>query len=98
MFTIYIDDSGSDPKQAVAVAAGLIVPAKQIPLLDNRWSSFKTTQKFTDLHASVCAAKNPKTDFAAWDDDKVRRVLNRACQITQKRLKSICVHNPQERF
>jgi hypothetical protein len=84
MFTIFVDDSGSDPKQPVAVAAALIVPAIQIPSLDKQWKGLTERYGFSDLHISECVARNPKSDFAGWDDDKVEKVLSRARQIIKR--------------
>jgi hypothetical protein len=85
MFTVYIDDSGSDPKQSVAIAAALIVPAIQIPGLENNWADFASKYGFSSLHAAECAARNQHSVFANWDDDTVRRVLGRARHIMKTR-------------
>src|SRR5271155_4361077 len=37
MFRAYIDDSGTDPEQQVAIASMLIMPATRIPALDREW-------------------------------------------------------------
>jgi len=84
MFTVYIDDSGTDPKQAVAVAAALIVPAIQIPILEKNWAEFALKYGFPDFHASECVARNPHSAFAGWSDEKVRHALSRARQIMKK--------------
>ena len=66
MFTVYIDDSGTDPKQPTAIAAALIVPAKRVPALDRDWAVFGATFGFGDSHASECAARNPHSAFGEW--------------------------------
>ena len=84
MFTVYIDDSGTDPKQAVAIASAVIIPAKRIVALDSEWASLAAKEGFTDFHTSVCIAKNPKSEFANWDDDRTSRVAARIRQILRK--------------
>jgi hypothetical protein len=83
MFTVYVDDSGTDPAQKVAIVGALIIPALRIRLLDNSWASFTGKYGFTDLHASECAALNPKS-YPGWDDGKVQKVFSRARQITKQ--------------
>jgi hypothetical protein len=85
MFTVYVDDSGSsDPKQPVAVAGALIIPAKQILALDKDWDSFKEKHGFGDLHAAECAALNQKS-YPGWTSEKVQKVFDRARKIMKKR-------------
>lgn len=90
MFTVYVDDSGcSDPKQPVAIAAALIIPAKQILSLESNWVSFREKHGFSDFHSSECVAKNKKSDFANWSDEQVGAAFYRARQIiTQKASKA----------
>jgi Protein of unknown function (DUF3800) len=55
MFTVYIDDSGTDPRHHVAIASGLIIPAKLIPRLDCEWSSFLQKEGILKgFHTSEC--------------------------------------------
>lgn len=60
------------------------MPAIQIPALDKNWSVFASQSGFNDLHASECAAHNPRSSFAGWDDDTVSKVFGRACQIAKR--------------
>jgi hypothetical protein len=83
MFTVYVDDSGSDPNQTTAVAGVLIVPVRQILALDSSWASFASKYGFEDLHASECVARNPKS-YAGWDEAKVQKVFSRARQIIKR--------------
>jgi hypothetical protein len=85
MFTVYVDDSGSSPTQPVAVAAALIVPAKQIPSLESNWRAFSEKHRFSDFHSSVCVAKNKRSDFANWSDEQVEGAFYRARQIIKQR-------------
>jgi len=83
MFTVYIDDSGSEPNQAVVVGGVLIVPAIQIQPLEKAWESFKSECGFGDLHASECVALNQES-YPGWDADKVRTVFRRARRIIKR--------------
>lgn len=84
MFTVFVDDSGTAKDQPVATAGALIIPALQIAPLDRAWESFRAKYGFTDFHSSVCAARNYKTEFGKWDDQKVQQAFARARQITKK--------------
>jgi hypothetical protein len=66
MFPVYIDDGGTDPKQPVAIAAALIIPAIQIPILKKNRASFALKYGFPDFHASECMARNAHSAFAGW--------------------------------
>jgi hypothetical protein len=84
MFTVYVDDSGTSPSQHVAIATGLIVPAKQIIRLDKEWETLQTKEGFSDFHTSEFVARNPKSEFGKWNDDKQRRVFDRVRQVSKK--------------
>jgi hypothetical protein len=84
MFTVYVDDSGTDPNQKLAVATALIIPAKQIPAMEIEWSNLKTKEHFSRFHMAEFVARNPKSEFANWDDKKHQRVFDRVRQITNK--------------
>jgi hypothetical protein len=95
MFTVHIDDSGTDPNQAVAIATALIVPASRIVALDREWRALIEKEDFPDFHMSVCVARNKKSHFADWDNDKQQRVISRVRQIGKKygsRAFSLTVH------
>jgi hypothetical protein len=85
MFTVYVDDSGTDPKQHLAIAAALIVPACQIVALDSQWDLFSKRHGFSNLHAAECVARNPRSQFFGWDDIMVEKVLRRARQLMKAR-------------
>lgn len=92
MFTIYMDDSGSAPEHKMAVACGIIVPALQITRLDAEWSNFIAKEEIPDFHASECLARNARSAFVAWNDERVRRVFARVRQITFKySIKGFCI-------
>lgn len=86
VFTVYIDDSGTAPKQQVAIASGLIFPAKRIPAMEREWTKFcqKEGMERKGFHTSECIARNEHSDFAHWSDEKVDRVITRVRQIIRK--------------
>lgn len=84
MLTVFIDDSGTDPNQKVAIATGLIVPALRIAALEREWDQFKTKEQFECFHTSPCLAGNTKEGFGEWDDEKKLRVLRRVRSISMK--------------
>jgi Protein of unknown function (DUF3800) len=84
MFTLYIDDSGTDPNQQVAIATALKIPGRQIERLEREWDAFRKKEGFRCFHTSEFMARNPKSDFANWDDGKQERVFRRVRQIAQK--------------
>lgn len=83
-FTIYFDDSGTDPNQKVANATGLIIPSGRILQMEREWENLKIKEGFSNFHTSEFVFKNPRSDFANWDDAKHKRVFNRVIQITCK--------------
>ncbi|HTV03771.1 MAG TPA: DUF3800 domain-containing protein [Acidobacteriaceae bacterium] len=84
MFTIFIDDSGSSPEHKWAVATGIVIPAMQLPRLEREWDTFKGKEGISEFHSSECLARNQHSDFADWEDIRVRRVFTRVRQITFK--------------
>jgi len=84
MFSVYIDDSGTAPDQAVAMASVLTIPAKQIVALDKEWETFAAKAGFKEFHSSECIRRNHKSEFAQWDDDQVRAATARIRQISRK--------------
>ncbi len=84
MFTIYLDDSGTSPSQKIAVATAMIIPALEIVRMETEWEALTKKEGFSSLHASECAANNPKSEFATWDRVKQERVFRRAREISRK--------------
>ena len=84
MFRVYIDDSGTDPNQQVAIASALIMPAGRIVALDKEWERLTKKEGFTDFHMSLCAARNEKSQFGGWDEVKQKRVISRVREIGKK--------------
>lgn len=83
-FTVYLDDSGTSPSQAIACATALIVPAKRILQMENELNRLKKKEGFTDFHTSEFVARNYKSEFGKWDDAKQERVFRRIREITKK--------------
>jgi len=84
MFTAYIDDSGSDPKQQVANATAIIIPAARIVALEREWDALKRKEGFSCWHTSEFVARNPESDFADWDDNKHDRVFRSVRNICKR--------------
>jgi hypothetical protein len=84
MFMVFIDDSGTDPNQQVAIASVLIVPAARIAALNREWKTLTEKEGFTSFHMSECAARNEESEFAAWDATKQKRVISRVRQLGKK--------------
>ncbi len=84
MYSAYIDDSGTDPKQLVAVASALIIPTRKVIPLEREWATFLQKESITNFHTSECVACNPKSEFAGWNEDRVKRVIARVRQIIRK--------------
>lgn len=83
-FVLYLDDSGTDPSQRVAVASALIVPAMQIPRMESEWNNLKAKEQFSEWHTSECLAGNQKSEFGNWDEEKKGRVFKRVREIAKK--------------
>jgi hypothetical protein len=79
-----MDDSGSSPEHKVVVACGIVVPTIKVPPMKSEWDHFLEKESVRDFHASVCLARNHRSEFASWDDGRVRRVFARVRQITLK--------------
>jgi hypothetical protein len=95
MFTAYIDDSGTAPEQKVAMATALVIPAHRIIRLESEWNTFIEKWGIKDFHTSECAVANPKSDYAGWDEAKIKAIFKRVRQIITKygvRSYSLSVH------
>jgi hypothetical protein len=84
VFSFFIDDAGTSPSQHVAIATALVVPAIQLPKFESEWERFRAKEGFEDFSASEFVHRNPKTEFANWDDAKQERVFQRVRQIPMK--------------
>jgi len=83
-FTVFVDDSGTDPNQKVAIATCFIVPANRIPALESEWNLLKAKEEFACFHTAEFSARNHKSEFATWDKTKHDRVFSRVCSIVKK--------------
>jgi hypothetical protein len=90
VFSVYVDDSGTDPQQKVAVAAALIVPAIKIQRIEALWETFREKYGFKYLHASELASSHRKGQYGHWSDHKAGLVLSRARQITKANVAAAC--------
>src|ERR1700730_2017872 len=84
MFSLYIDDSGTSPSKPIAIATALIIPAQQIIRLENEWNALRKKYGFTEFHTSEFVARNSKSEFANWDEQKQERLFSRVRQISKK--------------
>lgn len=84
MFTAYVDDSGTDPSQAVAIASAWIIPGRRIISLENEWNTLAKKEGFSSWHTSEFLAKNKKCEAVNWGDPKLNRVFRRVRQIAKK--------------
>jgi hypothetical protein len=84
LYRVYIDDSGSSPEHKVVVASGILVPSMKIVPMKSEWNRFLEKESIPDFHASECLARNPRSAFAGWEEDRVRRVFARVRQLTLK--------------
>jgi hypothetical protein len=83
MFTVFIDDSGTDPNQSVAIASALIIPGSRIASLDRQWARFKTDEHIEEFHTSECVAAKEGSPFDGWDLKRQKRVTARVRRITK---------------
>jgi hypothetical protein len=84
MFTAYIDDSGTDPNQKVAIAAALLIPAHRLIAFQSEWDKLSDKWGIFDFHSSICAAANAKSDMAGRCSEDIRAAFARIRHITRK--------------
>jgi Protein of unknown function (DUF3800) len=60
------------------------MPAARMVALEREWNALKVKEGFSDFHTSEFIARNPKSDFANWDEDKQDRVFRRVRNICTK--------------
>jgi hypothetical protein len=84
MFAVYIDDSGTAPRQRVAICAAVVIPALQILRLEREWETLNRKEGFESFHASACLAGNADEGFGNWDEKKKARVFRRVREISKK--------------
>jgi len=96
MVTVFVDDSGTDSGQKVAIASALIVESKRIVALDREVTALGEREGFIgegglpDFHTAECVAGNPKSIFAEWDEAKKSRVCWAMRQIAEKYSVNAC--------
>ena len=84
MFTVFIDDSGTDPRQPSAIAAALIIPSVQIEALDRTWEEFRREEYISDFHTSECVAAQRGTEFELWGSQRKHRICWKVREITKQ--------------
>jgi hypothetical protein len=72
------------PASALLYARPLVVPCKRLNALEREWENLKAREGFTEFHSAECLARNSKSEYANWDEHKVKRVFSRVAQITTK--------------
>jgi Protein of unknown function (DUF3800) len=80
---MYIDDSGTSPKNRVAVAAGWISPLRKWKRFEKYWERFKEEQGFDCFHMAECVYGNDKSEFRDWNYAKKVRVIRRLRDLTK---------------
>jgi hypothetical protein len=92
--TIYIDDSGTSPRNEVAVAAGWIAPLQQWRKFEGDWKKAKQVagDEFDCFHMSGCVYIERGTEFESWSYPKKQRVIRRLREIIKRRAtKGFCL-------
>ena len=84
MFTVFVDDSGTDPKQSVAIASALVIPSDRLIELELEWERLKNRLGFKCFHSSECVYRNPKSEFSGWSECKIKRLLASVRHISKK--------------
>jgi hypothetical protein len=86
MFTAYLDDSGSDPKQHIANATALIIPAKKILALEREWDKLRQKHHFHSFHMAEFSTPNKKPDseFAKWNEEESKAVFTSIRNVCKK--------------
>lgn len=86
VFTAYIDDSGTDPKQQVAIATGLVIPSKRIIPLQIEWDALRLREVFSSFHMSEFSSPTPppNSEFLGWGKEKHERVYRRVREISKE--------------
>jgi hypothetical protein len=75
MFTVFIDDSGTDPNQAVAIASAIIIPSERLLALEEEWNRFKGKRGFNRFHTSACVYRNVAEGFGNWSIAQIERTV-----------------------
>lgn len=96
MITVFIDDSGTDPSQKVAIASCLIIESRRIVAIDKEMTDlaeregFLNRDGFPSFHTSECVAGNSKGAFVGWSEEKKQRVCAGVRKIAMKHGVNAC--------
>jgi len=82
MFTLYIDDSGTDPDQNVAILAAWIAPSKLWLRFEADWKRFMAKEGFECFHAADIF--HGSKEFKDWDYEKKERVFRKLRQLIKR--------------
>jgi hypothetical protein len=79
MLTIYIDDSGTSPENAVAVAAGWIAQTPSWADFESAWETARNIDgdKFDCMHMAEFVFGQKGTEFEGWSLEKKQRIATR---------------------
>jgi hypothetical protein len=83
--TVYIDDSGTHLGTHVAVAAAWISPVPTWIRFVREWENVKREYGFSCFHASEYFARNSRSEFANWDEEKWNKLIRRLSQLCFQR-------------
>lgn len=83
LYTAYIDDSGTDPKQQVAIATALVIPASRIQMLQMEWDVLRLNEVFSSFHMAEFSSPTPPSDsdFVGWEPKKHGQVYETVREI-----------------
>jgi hypothetical protein len=83
LFTAFIDDSGTDPLQQVAIASALVIPASRIQKLQVEWDIIRLRDLFPSFHMSEFSSPTPpkNSHFRGWTREKHDRVYRQIREV-----------------
>jgi hypothetical protein len=84
--TVHFDDSGTDPKSHIAIAACYVSTADQWNRFENEWRGFAKQFGFTKFHMAEFASGNG--EFYRWDDAKRKEVIGKLCATINVRIRT----------
>jgi hypothetical protein len=84
MFTVYIDDSGTDPNQHVAIAAALVIPASRLKEFNANWNDLLQEEFIPEFHTSECVARQKGSPYELWSSQRRKLLCYRVREITKE--------------
>lgn len=101
MYEVYFDDSGTDPRSPIAIAACYISTKKGWETFTAAWDEVRWSEGFDVFHMVDFAAAHDKTKkpFCDWDYEKRQRVYRRLVRaINNNKRIGIAIAIPQDAF